>query len=105
MKRWIVAAMLAGSLASAAIVSDPAEAGHRGRSAGAFIGGLAAGAVIGGILLAPRHHPYYPPYAYPPYPYGAYGYYGYLPPPRCFRRVETYWNGYRWRRVRALRCY
>jgi hypothetical protein len=103
MKRSVLAILLVGVIAAATLLPHTAEARHGRR--GAFIGGLAAGALIGGVLAAPAYaYPryYYPPYAYPPYAYGPV-YYGY--PPRCFRRLETRWNGYRWYRARVLVCY
>jgi hypothetical protein len=106
MKRSLLTVLLASIVAGSVMLPHSAEA-RRGRG-GAFVGGLAAGALIGGLLAAPvyaRPRYYYSPYAYPPYAYGPYVYYGYPPPPRCFRRLESRWNGYRWYRTRVLVCY
>jgi hypothetical protein len=96
MKRSLLAMMLACLVAGATLLPQAAEARHR-RSAGAFVGGFAAGALLGGMLMAPG-------YAYP-HPYYGPVYYGYAPAPRCFRRFESVWNGYRWYRQRVLICY
>lgn len=106
MKRLLRAILLACVVASATLLPHAAEARHRG-SPGAFIGGLAAGALLGGVLMAPAYAypPYYRPYAYPHYYHGPAVYYDYAPAPRCFRRLESVWNGYRWYRKRVLVCY
>lgn len=105
MKRSLLAALLACIVVVVTSVPHPAEAARRGRAAGAFIGGVAAGALLGGLMAPAYAYPrYYPPYAYPGHYYGPV-YYGHAPAPRCFRRFESVWNGYRWYRRRVLICY
>jgi hypothetical protein len=86
MRRSLAACPLVSLIAGSVMLPSSAEAGRRGRYASPFVGGLADGALIGGSLAAPA-------YAHPRSYYSRYAYAYYPPPARCFRRVETRWNG------------
>jgi hypothetical protein len=87
MRKTLMAAVTAATVAVAAIATPTAaEAHHFGWGPGLF-GGLIAGALISSAF-APRYYDYSP------------GYYGYYDRPyySCWRRA---WNGWRWEHYRV----
>jgi hypothetical protein len=86
MKKMILAAATAASLAAAAIVAPaPAQARDGGAIAAGVIGGLAAGALIGSAAANAA-----PPAYYAPGP-------AYVAGPPCYWQRQRFWDGYGWR--------
>ena len=103
MRKIILAAATAATLAVTAVAAPaPAEA-RGGRIAAGIIGGLAGAANLGG--LATNGYGYGPGYGY----YGAPAYYG---QPAyygggyggCYLQRERFWDGYAWRVRRVQVC-
>ena len=103
MKKIILAAAIAATLAVTAVaVPAPAEA-RGGRIAAGIIGGLAGAAILGGLATNGYGYGYGPGYGYyggPAYyaPGYAYGYGG------CSLQRERFWDGYGWRVRRVQVC-
>lgn len=92
MKKMILAAITAATLAAASLVAPaPANARDGGAVAAGVLGGLAAGAIIGGAAASA------PPAYYGPGP-------AYVAGPPCYWRRERFWDGYGWRVRRVQIC-
>jgi hypothetical protein len=92
MKKMILAAVTAATLAAASLVAPaPANARDGGAVAAGVLGGLAAGAIIGGAAASA------PPAYYGPGP-------AYVAGPPCYWRRERFWDGYGWRVRRVQIC-
>ncbi len=93
MKKMILAAVTAASLAAAAVVAPaPAQARDGGAIAAGVIGGLAAGALIGSAAANAA-----PPAYYGPGP-------AYVAGPPCYWQRQRFWDGYGWRIRRIQVC-
>lgn len=93
MKKIILAAATAATLAVTSLAAPaPAEAGGGRVAAGVGLG-LLGGAIIGGAIA--NSGGYYGP---------GYGYYGAAPGGGCYLRRERFWDGYGWRVRRVQVC-
>lgn len=100
MRKIILAAAAAATLAVTAVATpQPAEA-RGGRIAAGVIGGLAGAAILGGLATNGYGYGYGPGYGY----YGAPAYYGGGYGGGCYLQRERFWDGYGWRVRRVQVC-